>query len=184
MNQELSELITAAPPLEAFALWTGSLVGSSVPHHEINPDRSLMTDCDGQSSVSAGTVRLNESNVMRKSLLLVVCTKSRAPRRASNAVNSGITSLTPFSVNPGNIGRPIVYCKSPAASGTAFSTRTASSRLWCPQRNNSHQGYKNPVLRADTFVAMKDVLYRNSWSCLTSSCGLRITHSSTGLGTP
>lgn len=44
-----------------------------------------MTDCDGQSSVSAGTVRLNESNVMRKSLLLVVCNRSRASRRASNA---------------------------------------------------------------------------------------------------
>lgn len=48
-------------------------MGSSVPHHEINPDRSLMTDCDGQLSVSAGTVRLNEFNVMGKSLLLVVC---------------------------------------------------------------------------------------------------------------
>lgn len=70
-----------------------------------------MTDCDGQSSVTAGTVRLNESNVMKSLCSLLFATSPGLPGGLAAPVISGITSLTPFSVNPGNIGRPIVYCK-------------------------------------------------------------------------
>lgn len=70
-----------------------------------------MTDCDGQSSVSAGTVRLNESNVMRSLYSLLLATSPGLPGGLVTPVIPGITSLTPFSANPGNIGRRIVYCK-------------------------------------------------------------------------